>query len=98
MGRTVKSTPDRCIRCKYCMNLTGCAYLKGDGSTALIACGYSLKTGESRVFKDGVVREGYKHGYCDKYEEGKRVRSRDDMCSHTTLKGSRKKGKNDDRD
>lgn len=91
MSKQVKATKERCLKCKYRMNFTGAALVKKGKSSALIACGYILKTGHSRVFEDGHVKEDYKHGYCNCYEPGKKVDSLDSMVKHTTLKKGRKK-------
>ena len=91
MVTKVKCEKENCRKCKYCINLTGAVLVKKNDSSALIACGYILKTGHSRVFEDGHVREDYEHGYCNCYEPGKRVDSLDSMCKHTTLKKGRRK-------
>lgn len=91
MPRRVKCTKERCLQCKYRMNLTGAAMVKNGKSSALIACGYILKTGKSRVFENGHVSEKYKSGYCNRYEPGERVDSLDSMTRKITLKKGRKK-------
>lgn len=89
--RRVKCTKERCMKCKYSMNLTGASMVKKGDSGALIACGYCLKTGECRTVKDGKKREDYKPGYCNFYEEGERVRSFDDPLNNKTNAGTIKK-------
>ena len=89
MGRTVKSTKERCEQCKYCMKLTGCSNI-GDKSSYGLACGYILKTCKSRIFEKGKLPPNYKKGYCDKFEKGDRVASFDDMTNHTTIKHKKK--------
>lgn len=95
MPRRVKCTKERCKNCKYAMNLTGAVLVKSKDSSALIACGYILKTGHSRVFENGKMRDDYEHGYCNYYAPGKRVKSYDDPlnkegCNNTIKKGRRK--------
>ena len=93
MGRKVKLTKQRCNQCKYATNMTGATVMNKAGGfgTGVVACGYILKTGQSRVFKTGRHKKGYDPGYCDCYEPGKRVESLDSMTKHKTLKKGKKK-------
>lgn len=93
----VKATKERCLKCRYVMNLTGASMVKKGDSGALIACGYCLKNdaGECRSVKAGKKRENFQSGYCNVFEEGNRKTSRDALLnkdrSNTTLKQRRKK-------
>ena len=93
MGRRVKATKERCLTCQYVMNLTGASFVKKGESGALIACGYCLKSGDGcRTVKDGQVRDGHVHGYCNKYLPGKRrVQTFDSIINNTTIKKGKKK-------
>ena len=87
----VKATKERCLKCRYVMNLTGASMVKKGDSGALIACGYSLKNdaGECRSVKAGKKREDFEVGYCKFFEEGNRKNSRDALLnkdrSNTTV-------------
>lgn len=95
MGSPVKATKERCLKCQYCMNLTGTSFVKKGMSGALVACGYILKTGESRVFKDGKKRKGHKQGYCNRFKEGKRIDSIDNLSRHSTVIKRRERNNDD---
>ena len=97
MPRRVKCTKERCKKCKYAMNLTGAALVRSKDSLGLIACGYILKTGHSRVFENGKKKADYEPGYCNYYIPGKRIKSFDDPlnkegCNNTIKKGRKKNG------
>lgn len=93
--RKVKCTKQMCKQCRYVMNLTGAALVRSKDSLGLIACGYILKTGHSRVFENGKKKANYEPGYCNYYISGKRIKSFDDPlnkdgCNNTIKKGRRK--------
>lgn len=93
MGRRVKATKERCLKCQYVMNLTGTSMVKkGENSGALVACGYCLKErdGGCRIAKDGKKRKDFQFGYCNFYKEGPRKRSFDNLASNNTLKKGKK--------
>lgn len=87
MGRRVKATKERCLKCRFVMNLTGAAIVRKCDSGALIACGYCLKNKEAecRTVKGGQKRLGNGGGYCTFYEEGPRVNSRDNLKKNNTV-------------
>lgn len=91
MGQRVKITKERCKQCKYAMNMTGAYSLNKNHAAGITACGYILKTGESRVFKYGKHREKYDPAWCTCYEPGKRVDSIDSLTKNKTLKKGYKK-------
>lgn len=93
MGRRVKITKQRCRQCKYATNMTGATVMNKAGGfgSGVIACGYILKTGQSRVFKAGRHKEGYDPRYCTCYEPGPRLASMDSMTNNKTLKKGKKK-------
>lgn len=87
MGVKVKATKEKCMTCKYVMNLTGASIVKNGESGALIACGYCLKNKEAkcRTVEKGKKRPGNGGGYCTFYEEGKRLNSRDNLKKNNTV-------------
>ena len=91
MGREVKISKERCKQCKYGMKMTGASMGKGPDSYSVIACGYILKTGQSRVFEKGKKKDDYKPGYCKCYEKGPRIESLDSLTRNNTLKKGNKK-------
>lgn len=94
MGKGVKVTQERCKACRYAMNITGGSMNNPERSSTgavFVACGYSLKEGSSRIFKDGDYKKDYKPGYCNYYIPGKRMNSIDSITSNSTLKKGKKK-------
>lgn len=91
--RKVKCTKERCKQCQYAMNLTGAATVRKGTSDALIACGYILKTGRSRVFENGKKKADYEPGYCNYYIPGKRIKSMDDPLNSERYNNTIKKGR-----
>ena len=83
----VKATKERCLKCRYVMNLTGASMVKKGDSGALIACGYCLKNKEAkcRTVEKGKNRAGNGGGYCTFYEEGNRLNSRDNLKKNNTV-------------
>lgn len=77
-GKRVKTSEELCKTCQYSMSLTGARVMFGNG-VGVTCCGFSLKTGKSRVFSEGHKKATYEPGYCNYYIPGKRLRSIDSM-------------------
>ena len=98
-SRRVVISNERCKQCQYRMNISGGDLIprKKAYGMGIVACGYILKEGHSRVFENGRHRSDYEEGYCNYYIPGKRIKSFDDPlnkdgCNNTLKKGRKKNG------